>query len=148
MSRNEACITIRGVPDRPGSSYEIFKRLADRKITVDMIVQNIGQEQLADISFTVPREEMKEALKAVNEAIAVVGAVVRLRTMPLPRSLVAGLGMANQTGVAQKMFRSPAEAGVNIQMITTSEIKISVLVNSPRRSTNGTSRRTPSFPIA
>ncbi len=129
MSRNEARITIRGVPDRPGSSYEIFKRLADRKITVDMIVQNIGQEQLADISFTVPREEMKEALKAVNEAIAVVGAVESTQDDAVAKVSVVGLGMANQTGVAQKMFRSLAEAGVNIQMITTSEIKISVLVN-------------------
>jgi aspartate kinase len=128
MSRNEARITIQGVPDRPGSSYEIFKRLADRKITVDMIVQNIGQENLADISFTVPREELKEALAAVQEAAKIVGATGVTHDDAVAKVSVVGLGMAQQTGVAQKMFRSLADAGVNIQMITTSEIKISVLV--------------------
>ncbi len=129
MSRNEARITVRGVPDRPGSSYEIFKRLADRKITVDMIVQNLGQEDLADISFTVPREEMKAALIAVQEAIRVVGAIEATHDESVAKVSVVGLGMAKQTGVAQAMFSALAEAGVNIQMITTSEIKISVLVN-------------------
>lgn len=129
MSRNEARITIRGVPDRPGSSYEIFKRLADRKITVDMIVQNLGQEDRADISFTVPRDEMKSALSAVQEAIQVIGAIDATHDESVAKVSVVGLGMAKQTGVARAMFSALADAGVNIQMITTSEIKISVLVN-------------------
>lgn len=129
MSRNEARITIRGVPDRPGTSYEIFKRLADRKINVDMIVQNLGQEQRADISFTVPKEEMKDALKAVNQVLDVVGATDVTQDEAVAKVSVVGLGMAKQTGIAQQMFRALAEAGVNIQMITTSEIKISVLVS-------------------
>ncbi len=128
LTLGEARITIQGVPDHPGTSHEIFKRLADRKITVDMIVQNIGQESLADISFTVPSSELKSALKGVNEAAKVVGATGVTHDDSVAKVSVVGVGMAKQTGVAQKMFESLAAAGINIQMITTSEIKISVLV--------------------
>ena len=128
MNRNEARITIQGVPDKPGMSCRIFKLLADRKITVDMIVQNVGQENRADISFTVPKDELKEAVKTVREAVADVGATGFTQDDEVSKVSVVGLGMAKQTGVAQKMFRAIAEAGINIQMITTSEIKISVLV--------------------
>ncbi len=128
MTRNEARITIQGVPDHPGTSSEIFKSLAARKITVDMIVQNVGQEDRADISFTVPKEELQEAVKAVREAVATVGATGFTQDDEVSKVSVVGLGMAQQTGVAQKMFRAIADAGINIQMITTSEIKISVLV--------------------
>ncbi|MEQ1830601.1 MAG: aspartate kinase [Pirellula sp.] len=128
LTKDEARITILGVPDKPGSSYEIFKRLADRKITVDMIVQNIGQGDLADISFTVPSDELKETLKAVNEAAKVVEATGVTHDNAVAKISVVGIGMAAQTGVAQRMFEALAAAGINIQMITTSEIKISVLV--------------------
>jgi aspartate kinase len=128
LTKDEARITILGVPDKPGTSFEIFKRLADRKITVDMIVQNIGQEDLADISFTVPNSELKETLRAVNEAAKLVGATSVTHDDAVAKISVVGFGMAAQTGVAQKMFESLADAGINIQMITTSEIKISVLV--------------------
>jgi aspartate kinase len=93
-----------------------------------MIVQNIGQESLADISFTVPNGELKDALRAVNEAATLVGASGVTHDDSVAKISVVGLGMARQTGVAQKMFEALAEAGINIQMITTSEIKISVLV--------------------
>ena len=129
LTRDEGRITIRGVPDRPGSSYNIFRRLADRKITVDMIVQNLSHEGLADISFTVPKSEMREALKAVQQGMEEVGASDATHDEAVAKVSVVGLGMANQTGVAERMFRALAEAGVNIQMITTSEIKISVLVS-------------------
>ncbi|MDX1930055.1 MAG: aspartate kinase [Pirellulaceae bacterium] len=129
MTRDEARITIQGVPDTPGTSYEIFKRLADRKITVDMIVQNVGQENRADISFTVPKEELSAALKAVKQAAELVGATGFTHDDQVSKVSAVGLGMAKQTGVAQQMFRAIADAGINIQMITTSEIKISVLVS-------------------
>ncbi len=129
MNRNEARITIQGVPDKPGSSCEIFKQLADRKITVDMIVQNIGQADRADISFTVPKEELKSACKAVDLAVRSVGASGFTKDDDVSKISVVGLGMSRQTGVAQQMFRALAASGINIQMITTSEIKISVLVN-------------------
>lgn len=129
LTRNEARITIQGVPDTPGTSYEIFKRLDDRKITVDMIVQNVGQDNRADISFTVPNEELPAALEAIAEASGKVGATGFTHDDKVAKVSVVGLGMAKQTGVAQKMFRAIADAGINIQMITTSEIKISVLVD-------------------
>ncbi len=128
MTRNEARITIQGVPDKPGTSCEIFRQLAECKITVDMIVQNIGQAERADISFTVPKEELKQAIQAVDLAVRSVGASGFTRDDEVSKVSVVGIGMSKQTGVAQKMFRALAVAGINIQMITTSEIKISVLV--------------------
>lgn len=128
LTRNEARITIQGAPDRPGTSSEIFRLLADQKITVDMIVQNVGQENRADISFTVPKDELKNTVRAVREAVSRVGATGFTQDDDVSKVSVVGLGMAEQTGVAQKMFRAIADAGINIQMITTSEIKISVLV--------------------
>ncbi len=129
MTRNEARITIQGVPDKPGSSFEIFRQLAERKVTVDMIVQNIGQADRADLSFTVPKEELKEAVKAVDLAVQSVGATGFTQDDDVSKISVVGIGMAEQTGVAQQMFRALSDAGINIQMITTSEIKISVLVS-------------------
>ena len=129
LTRNEARITIQGVPDHPGTSYQIFKRLDDGKITVDMIVQNVGQDNRADISFTVPNEELPSALEAISEASSKVGATGYTHDDQVAKVSVVGLGMAKQTGVAQKMFRAIADASINIQMITTSEIKISVLVD-------------------
>jgi len=128
LTRNEARITIQGAPDRPGTSSEIFRLLADQKITVDMIVQNVGQENRADISFTVPKDELKNTVRVVREAVARVGATGFTQDDDVSKVSVVGLGMAEQTGVAQQMFRAIADAGINIQMITTSEIKISVLV--------------------
>src|SRR5262249_44331603 len=101
-------------------------------ISVDMIVQNVGESGRADISFTVPQNELDTALEAVREAAKVVGAEDVTSDANVAKISVVGLGMAKQTGVAQKMFRSLADAGINIQMITTSEIKISVLVSRER----------------
>ncbi len=129
LTMDEARITIQGVPDQPGTSFDIFRQLADRKITVDMIVQNIGQDNKADISFTVPSSELKETLRAVNEAAKRVGATGVTHDDAVAKVSVVGLGMADQTGIAEKMFHALAEAGINIQMITTSEIKISVVVS-------------------
>ncbi|MGN6546953.1 MAG: aspartate kinase [Aureliella sp.] len=131
LTRDEARITVQGIPDTPGTSFEIFQRLNDRKITVDMIVQNIGQDNRADISFTVPSDELSAAREAISEAAAQVGATGFTHDDDVAKVSVVGLGMAKQTGVAQKMFRAIADAGINIQMITTSEIKISVLVDRP-----------------
>jgi aspartate kinase len=132
ITKDEARITVRGVIDKPGSSLEIFSRIAAKNISVDMIVQNIGESGRADISFTVPRNELETALEAVREAAKVVEAEGITSDDSVAKVSVVGLGMARQTGVAQKMFRSLADAGINIQMITTSEIKISVLVSRER----------------
>ena len=128
LLKDEARISVLGVPDKPGSSLEIFSRIAQQHISVDMIVQNVGQEGRADVSFTVPKNELRATLEAVNEGAAVVGADRVTHDDKVSKVSVVGLGMARQTGVADKMFHALADAGVNIQMITTSEIKISVLV--------------------
>jgi aspartate kinase len=128
LMRDEARVTLESVPDRPGVSLAVFSKLADRKITVDMIVQNIGAEGKADISFTVNRDELAAAMEAVSEAANELGAVGYSHDDQVAKISVVGLGMARQVGVAQKMFRALADAGVNILVITTSEIKISVLV--------------------
>lgn len=128
VTRDEARISVLGAPDRPGVSLEIFSRVASRAITVDMIVQNVGSEGHADIAFTVPRNELLAALEAVKSAIEVLGAGTVTYDDNVSKVSVVGLGMAKQAGVADKMFAALAEAGINLQMITTSEIKISVLV--------------------
>jgi aspartate kinase len=132
ITKDEARITVQGVVDKPGSSLEIFSRIAAKNISVDMIVQNVGESGRADISFTVPQNELETSLEAVREAAKVVGAEGFTSDANVAKISVVGLGMAKQTGVAQKMFRSLADAGINIQMITTSEIKISVLVSRER----------------
>jgi aspartate kinase len=132
ITKDEALITVEGVPDKPGTSLEIFSRIAAKNISVDMIVQNVGESGKADISFTVPQTELAAALDAVREANQIVGAERISSDDQVAKVSVVGLGMAKQTGVAQKMFRALADAGINIQMITTSEIKISVLVSRDR----------------
>ncbi len=128
LTRKEARVTVLGVPDVPGTSLEIFSRIADRKITVDMIVQNVGEDGKADISFTVPDEELEVTLEAVAESADVLRPAEITSDQNVAKVSVVGLGMEQQHGVADKMFRALADAGINIHMITTSEIKISVLV--------------------
>ncbi len=128
LTKNEARITILGVPDVPGSSEVIFATIAERAIAVDMLVQNVGQAGKADISFTVPSGELDVAREVVEQAVEKLGAEGYTYDSDVAKVSVVGLGMATQTGVADQMFRALAEAGCNIQMITTSEIKISVLV--------------------
>jgi aspartate kinase len=130
MTRDEARVTVFGVLDVPGTSLTIFSPIAARNITVDMIVQNVGENGRADISFTVPKKELRPALEAISEAVKAVGASHVTSDENVAKVSVVGLGMAHQTGVANKMFRALADEGVNIEMITTSEIKISVLVSA------------------
>ncbi|MGD9648015.1 MAG: ACT domain-containing protein, partial [Pirellulales bacterium] len=117
------------IPDTPGTSLTLFSKIAARAVAVDMIVQNVGAKGLADISFTVPRDDLRATRDAVEEARRELGAAYCAQRDDVSKVSVVGLGMARQTGVADRMFRALAEAGVNILMIATSEIKISVLVN-------------------
>jgi aspartate kinase len=128
-TKTEARISVLGVPDVPGSSYEIFSRIAERNISVDMIVQNVGDQGKADISFTVPKNELQIALEAVAAAVQKVDAEGYDFDADVAKISVVGRGMAEQTGVANRTFRALADAKINLQMITTSEIKISVLVD-------------------
>ena len=129
QTKMETRISLIGVPDVPGTSYEVFSRIASQKVTVDMIVQNVGEEGFADVSFTIPSEELAPTIEQVNLAIEKLGAGEITIQEEVSKVSVVGLGMARQSGVANKMFRALADEGVNIQMITTSEIKISTLVD-------------------
>ena len=130
LVKTEARVTIQGVPDRPGTSLAIFSKLAAKNVPVDMIVQNVGAEGKADISFTVLRDDLRVTLEALRAAAAELGSGEVSYDEDVGKLSVVGLGMATQTGVAQQMFSALANEGVNILMITTSEIKISVLVAS------------------
>ena len=128
MAKNEARVTVLGVPDRPGAALSIFSKVAAKSIALDMIVQNEALDGRADLSFTVQRDDLASTLRAVNEAVKELGAEGCTYDENVSKISVVGLGMATQSGVAGTMFRALAEKGINIQMITTSEIKISVLV--------------------
>jgi aspartate kinase len=128
LAKSEARVTILGVPDKPGTSLAIFSKIAARAISVDMIVQDVGAGGSADLSFTVLKDDLRATLAAAEEAAAELTAEGVSHNDDVAKVSVVGLGMAQQTGVAEKMFRALSDANVNIQMITTSEIKISVLV--------------------
>lgn len=128
VMKNEARISVLGVPDRPGVSQQIFSAIAAKTVNVDMIVQNVGENGQADISFTVPRSEVSVTLEVVQQALEQLGSGQLSHDDNAAKLSVVGLGMAKQSGVAQTMFAALAAEHINIQMITTSEIKISVLV--------------------
>ncbi len=129
LEKKEARLTIRGVPDEPGSAMRIFSKIARRKISTDMIVQNIGEKGRAEISFTVPQSDLPEAKEVLDELVEEVGAESFDCDEAVAKVSIVGLGMADQPGVADRMFGAMAKAEINIKMIATSEIKISVLVS-------------------
>lgn len=128
MTPDEARVTVLGVPDVPGKSLQIFSAIAAKKIAVDMVVQNVGDGGKADVSFTVRRDELATTLSTLESILSSIGAEGLTHDDNVSKVSVVGANMADQAGVASEMFRALAEAGVNIHMITTSEIKISVLV--------------------
>ncbi len=128
-NKNEAKITVRGVPDRPGIASILFSKLGTAGINVDMIIQNIGEKAHSDLSFTVDRSELKKAMKVVNEAAKVLKPAGVIFDENIAKVSVVGVGMRSHSGVAAKMFQALAEKQVNILMISTSEIKISVVID-------------------
>jgi aspartate kinase len=135
LAKEEARITIQGVPDRPGVVHRIFHSISKAAIVVDMIVQNVAVEGKAEISFTVAKADLPETLSAAEEAARAVGAAGVRHDANVSKVSVVGMGMRTHTGVATTMFEALAKEGVNIQMITTSEIKISVLIERPHAAT-------------
>jgi aspartate kinase len=129
LAKDEARITLENVPDQPGSSHTLFSRLAASGIAVDMIVQNVGQGGRADISFTVPADDLAEALDLSRDVATALAATGVSHDGELAKVSVVGVGMANAEGVAGRMFTALAKEGINVRMITTSEIKISALVD-------------------
>jgi len=129
LTKSEARITILGVPDQPGMTYSFFSKLAAENVAVDMIVQNVGAGGQADLSFTVLEADLSKSLAAVNKAASEMGVAGVTHDESVAKVSIVGLGMATQTGVADRMFRALAEDGINIQAITTSDIKVSALVS-------------------
>jgi len=129
LAKNEARVSLVGIPDRPGTMAIVFANMAARKIPIDMVVQNVAQGGTAEVSFTVPQSDLAETLTAAEEAVKGLGAGRVESGTAVAKLSVVGVGMRTHSGVAAHMFQSLADAGVNIQMITTSEIKISTLVS-------------------
>jgi aspartate kinase len=129
LAKDEARITILGVPDRPGVVHSLFHTIARANIVVDMIVQNVAIEGMTEVSFTVAKGDLAETLWAAEAAARQIGARGVTHDAEVAKVSVIGLGMRTHTGVATAMFKAIASVGINIQMITTSEIKISVLVD-------------------
>jgi len=130
FARDEAKITVLGVPDKPGIAYQILGPIADANIDVDMIIQNQSVEGKTDFTFTVPRADYQKALDLLKSKVqAHIAAKEILGDPKVSKVSVVGVGMRSHVGIASKMFRTLSEEGINIQMISTSEIKISVLID-------------------
>ena len=130
FNRDEAKVSILGVPDKPGIAYQILGPIADANIDVDMIIQNVGAVGTTDFTFTVNRIDLNKALGILNEKVkGHVGAREVNGNDKIAKVSIVGVGMRSHVGVASQMFRTLSEEGINIDMISTSEIKISVLID-------------------
>jgi len=130
FSRDEAKITVMGVPDRPGIAYAILGPIGDANIDVDMIIQKASVDGMTDLSFTVPRGDYQKAMDVLNKKVKdhIKAADIRGDNKTCKVSIV-GVGMRTHAGIASKAFRTLSEEGINIQMISTSEIKISIVID-------------------
>ena len=129
FNRDEAKITILGVPDRPGIAYQILGPIGDASIDVDMIVQNVSHDGMTDFSFTVHRNDYHKALKILEPVVKHIKARGVEGGDKIAKVSVVGVGMRSHAGIASSAFRTLAEEGINIEMISTSEIKISIVIN-------------------
>ena len=127
-SRDEAKLTVRRVPDRPGVAAAVFGVLASENVNVDMIVQNISEDGMTDMTFTVGRTDLPRAQAALASAQQEIGYLELLADTNVAKISVVGVGMRSHAGMASTMFRALAEKGINIQVISTSEIKVSILI--------------------
>ena len=131
FSLDEAKLTVVGLPDKPGQASKLFSSLGERAINVDMIVQSSSADRNAtDLSFTVPKSELNESLKVMNSIQKEIGFETITTDSDVAKIAVIGIGMKSQSGVAQKMFDTLAEKSINLKVISTSEIKISVLIDA------------------
>jgi aspartate kinase len=128
FSRDEAKVTVRGVPDKPGIAHRLLGDVAAANINVDMIVQNVGADGTTDFTFTVPRGDYKKALEIVKKTAGQLAAREVTGDDKIAKLSVVGVGMRSHAGIASQMFKGLADEGINIQMISTSEIKISVVL--------------------
>jgi len=128
FNRDEAQLTIKGAPDTPGVAYQILGPISDANIEVDMILQNVGADGTTDFTFTVNRNDYDLALSILNRTLQKLGARIASGNNKIVKLSIVGVGMRSHAGIASKMFQILAKEGINILMISTSEIKISVVV--------------------
>ena len=128
FNRDEAKLTIRGVPDTPGVAFKILGPVSDANVEVDMIVQNVSHDNTTDFTFTVHRNEYDAALKILENTASEIGAREVVGDTKIAKVSIVGVGMRSHAGVASRMFGALAKEGINIQMISTSEIKVSVVL--------------------
>ncbi|MCH5300156.1 MAG: aspartate kinase [Ruminococcus sp.] len=124
-----ARISVTGIPDKPGLAFKLFSKLSAKEINVDIILQSIGHDGLKDISFTVPKDRGAEAVEALNDFVTTFGAENVLYDDQVAKISIVGAGMESHAGVATKMFEALYDNQINIRMISTSEIKVSVLID-------------------
>jgi len=130
FNRDEAKISVLGVPDKPGIAYNILGAIADGNIEVDMIIQNISKDGRTDFSFTVHRNDYAKAVDLLKtKVLPSLGTQQLEGDTRICKVSIVGIGMRSHVGIASKMFRSLSEEGINIQMISTSEIKTSVVID-------------------
>ena len=129
-SKDEAKISVIGVPDKPGIASQLFSPLSLANITVDMIIQNVSQGGYTDLTFTVPKNDFKKALGLVEGVAREIGAAAVDSDDNISKISIVGVGMRSHSGIASKMFQVLAEEGINIQMISTSEIKVSCVIDA------------------
>ena len=129
FNRDEAKLTIVGVPDTPGVAYHILGPIGEANVEVDVIVQNVGADGTTDFTFTVHRGDMAKAEAILRQVAAELGAREVHTDDKICKVSLVGVGMRSHAGIASKMFKALAESNINIQMITTSEIKISVVID-------------------
>ena len=129
FDKNQARINVRGVPDKPGIAYQILGAVADANVDVDMIIQNVGTEGTTDFSFTVPRGDYKPTLDLLGSLKDSIGMAEVSGDDAVCKVSIVGLGMRSHVGVAARMFHALASENINIQMISTSEVKVSVLID-------------------
>ncbi|MAT15874.1 MAG: aspartate kinase [Planctomyces sp.] len=129
LVKDEVRVTLLRIPDRPGVMHLIFSKMAEKKIAIDMVVQNVGEDGLAEVSFTVPQNELADTLTAADAAVKELGSGEVRHGTNLSKVSAVGRGMLTHSGVAAQMFKALADQNISISLITTSEIKISALVD-------------------
>jgi aspartate kinase len=132
VDKDQAKVIVSNILDKPGSAASVFRALADANIIVDMIVQNVGRNGIANLTFTVPRTDTAKAQKALEKVLDAVGGGHVAVHENIAKLSVVGVGMKTHSGVAATLFQALADKGINIELITTSEIKISVVIDQER----------------
>jgi len=132
VERNQAKVTIPNVPDRPGLASRIFNALAEAQVVIDVIVQNVSKTGTTDISFTLNRDELEKISPTLDGIVKDIGASPLVKQDGIAKLSVVGIGMRSHSGVAARLFEALGQGGVNIQMISTSEIKIAVIIDEAK----------------